>query len=179
MTSLPPLRPRLDHLDLTEATWRGRAIRYVAIYLALALLLVGARYLTQDIRPALRDVQDQEAKLLTQRNDLAVTVQTLENPQRIRDWAFANGMIRFAEAPKESQVILPLPPPGQEAVPASSEIAPPTSPDSPAPPSISAQPATSTSSSSSASSASPAQSSPAQSRNDVPDNTVEVRTQWK
>ncbi|OLV17961.1 hypothetical protein [Deinococcus marmoris] len=179
MTSLPPLRPRLDRLDLTEATWRGRAIRYVAIYLALALLLVGARYLTQDIRPALRVVQDQEAKLLTQRNDLAVGVQTLENPQRIRDWAFANGMIRFAEAPKESQAILPLPPPGQEALPASPEIAPPTSPDSPTSPSISAQPASPETSSSPAPSASPAQISPAQPRNDVPDNTVEVRTQWR
>ncbi|MFK7603842.1 hypothetical protein ACI3L1_16695 [Deinococcus sp. SM5_A1] len=182
MTSLrpPSLHPRLDSMDLTEATWRGRAIRYVAIYLALALLLVGARYLTQDIRPALRVAQDQEAKLLTQRNDLAVGVQALENPQRIRDWAFDNGMIRFAEAPKEAQAILPLPPPGQEVVPARPEIASPASPDSPAPPSTSAQPASPDASSSPASSTNPASSaSPAQPRNDVPDNTVEVRTQWK
>lgn len=113
------LRPRLGQLDLTESTWRGRAIRYVAIYLALALALIGARYLTQDIRPELRVVQGREAQLLTKRNDLAVRVQTLESPQRIRDWAFANGMIRFAEAPKQAQAILPLPPVSGAAVPAS------------------------------------------------------------
>ncbi|WP_179944613.1 hypothetical protein [Deinococcus radiopugnans] len=156
------LRPRVRSLDLTEATWRGRAVRYVLIYLALALALVGARYFTQDIRPALRAVQEREATLLTQRNDLAVQVQTLENPQRIRDWAFANGMVRFAEAPKESQAILPLPPPGRKDAAATPESAAPESaaPDSdpPAPPVSPVQPPR----------------PPAQ-----PDNTVEVRTQWR
>ncbi|QLG12527.1 hypothetical protein HLB42_12230 [Deinococcus sp. D7000] len=151
------MRPRVRSLDLTEATWRGRAVRYVLIYLALALALVGARYFTQDIRPALRAVQEREATLLTQRNDLAVQVQTLENPQRIRDWAFANGMVRFAEAPKESQAILPLPPPGRKDAAATPK---PAAPDS-APP---------------AHTSSPVQPPrpPAQ-----PDNTVEVRTQWR
>ncbi|MDV6373730.1 hypothetical protein [Deinococcus arenicola] len=106
----------LKSVDLTETTWRGRAIRYVAIYLVLALTLVGARYLTQDIRPGLRVALDREATLVTQRNDLAVRVQALESPQRIREWAFANGMVRFAEAPKQSQAILPLPP-GSAATP--------------------------------------------------------------
>lgn len=151
------LRPRVRSLDLTEATWRGRAVRYVLIYLALALALVGARYFTQDIRPALRAVQEREATLLTQRNDLAVQVQTLENPQRIRDWAFANGMVRFAEAPKESQAILPLPPPGRRDAaatpkPAAPGFAPPAPTSSPVQP----------------------PRPPAQ-----PDNTVEVRTQWR
>lgn len=151
------LRPRVRSLDLTEATWRGRAVRYVLIYLALALALVGARYFTQDIRPALRAVQEREATLLTQRNDLAVQVQTLENPQRIRDWAFANGMVRFAEAPKESQAILPLPPPGRKDAaatpkPAAPGFAPPAPTSSPVQP----------------------PRPPAQ-----PDNTVEVRTQWR
>ncbi|CAM3611097.1 Cell division protein FtsL [Deinococcus saxicola] len=166
MTALrpPSLHPHLDSMDLTEATWRGRAIRYVAIYLALALLLVGARYLTQDIRPALRVAQDQEAKLLTQRNDLAVTVQTLENPQRIRDWAFANGMIRFAEAPKESQAILPLPPPG--AVPVILDAASPDPAISPVQPASPDQPEH-------------LLSENAISDDTVPDNTVEVRTQWR
>ncbi|MBB6016966.1 hypothetical protein ACFP9V_03695 [Deinococcus radiopugnans] len=151
------LRPRVRSLDLTEATWRGRAVRYVLIYLALALALVGARYFTQDIRPALRAVQEREATLLTQRNDLAVQVQTLENPQRIRDWAFANGMVRFAEAPKESQAILPLPPPGlKDAAATPKPAAPGFAP--PAPTSSPVQPPR----------------PPAQ-----PDNTVEVRTQWR
>lgn len=149
----------LRRVDLSEATWRGRAVRYVLIYLALALALVGARYLTQDIRPALRAVQEREATLLTRRNDLAVRVQALENPQRIRDWAFANGMVRFAEAPKEAQAILPLPPrsapPPPGAVPAPS-----VRPGRPAQPDT-AQPDT-------------AQPNAAQ-----PDNTVEVRTQWR
>jgi len=160
------LRPRLRNVDLSEATWRGRAIRYVLIYLALALALVGLRYYTQDIRPALRAVQEREATLLTQRNDLAVRVQTLENPQRIRDWAFANGMIRFAEAPKESQAFLPLPPPGQRnaGVSADAVKAEPTSPESTR--SVSARPDQPSS---------PVQPSiPGQ-----PDNTVEVRTQWR
>lgn len=151
------LRPRVRSLDLTEATWRGRAVRYVLIYLALALALVGARYFTQDIRPALRAVQEREATLLTQRNDLAVQVQTLENPQRIRDWAFANGMVRFAEAPKESQAILPLPPPGRKDAAATPKPAAPGSAP-PAPTSSPVQPPR----------------PPAQ-----PDNTVEVRTQWR
>ncbi|CAM4433453.1 hypothetical protein [Deinococcus marmoris] len=156
----PTLHPRLDSMDLTEATWRGRAIRYVAIYLALALLLVGARSLTRDIRPELRVAQDQEAKLLIQRNDLAVAVQTLENPQRIRDWAFANGMVRFAEAaPKESQAILPLPPPGQGDAPVSPAQ------------SQNAQPRNAQSQET--------QPDNAVSDNAVPNNTVEVRTLWR
>ncbi len=165
------LRPRLRNVDLSEATWRGRAIRYVLIYLALALALVGARYFTQDIRPSLRAVQDREAALLIQRNDLAVRVQTLENPQRIRDWAFANGMIRFAEAPKESQAFLPLPPPGQPKAGVSADAVKGDSanPDAATPESVtsfSVRPAQ--------------QSSPVQpSSPGQPDNTVEVRTQWR
>ncbi|CAM3651553.1 hypothetical protein [Deinococcus frigens] len=161
--SLPPpgLPPRLGSPDLSEATWRGRAIRYVLIYLALALTLVAVRALTYDIRKTLRAAQDQEAALLTQRNDLAVQVQTLENPQRIRDWAFANGMIRFAEAAKESQAILPLPTPGEGNGPANPEQ--PVNPNQAVSP---VQPG----------SAVPDNTVP---DNTVPDNTVEVNTQWR
>ena len=178
MTSVRPSSrlPSLDRVDLSEATWRGRAIRYVAIYLSLSLLLVGARFLTQDIRPALRVAQDREATLLTQRNDLAVTVQTLENPQRIRDWAFANGMVRFAEAPKEAQAILPLPPPGEEAGPAGTAPSRSTA-AAPGTARPSATTATSARTARPAPSAQPAR--PAQPGNTVPDNTVEVRTQWR
>lgn len=169
----PRFRFRPGRLDLSEATWRGRAIRYVVIYLALALALIGARYFTQEIRPVLRAAQDREAELLTRRNDLAVQVQILENPQRIRDWAFANGMVRFAEAAKETQAILPLPPPGS-APPSQAKPDQSSSEGSTAIPPSSTQPV-------------PVQSAPAQpvpperpySRPDQPDNTVEVRTQWR
>lgn len=88
--------PDLSRLDVSVATWRARAVRYLAIYLALALLLVGARALTQDVRPTLRAAQDREAQLTTQRDELELRVQTLTGSARVRDWALANGMRRFA-----------------------------------------------------------------------------------
>ncbi|MCP2013434.1 hypothetical protein L1280_000562 [Deinococcus sp. HSC-46F16] len=88
--------PDLSRLDVSIATWRARAVRYLAIYLALALLLVGARALTQDVRPTLRAAQDREAALTTERDELELRVQTLTGSARVRDWAFANGMRRFA-----------------------------------------------------------------------------------
>ena len=166
-------RLRLGRLDLSETTWRGRALRYLVIYLMLALALIGARYFTQEIRPMLRAAQEREATLLIQRNDLAVQVQILENPQRIRDWAFANGMIRFAEAPKETQAILPLPPP-PAARPA------PSSPEKPS--AETPSPEQSSAAQSSPPQPTPAQTAPPQrpySRPDQPDRTVEVRTQWR
>lgn len=98
-------------LDLSAATWRARAIRYVAIYLLLALALVAARYLTQDVRPTLRAAQEREAALTTERDELELRVQALGNPQRVRDWAFANGMRRFAEAPKTTAELTGVPAP--------------------------------------------------------------------
>ncbi|GAA5514667.1 hypothetical protein Dcar01_03423 [Deinococcus carri] len=97
--------------DLSPATWRARAIRYVAIYLALALLLVGARYLTQDVRKTLLDARDREAVLTTQRDDLELRVQALNGAPRIREWALQNGMRPFAEAPKTVQDLTALPAP--------------------------------------------------------------------
>ncbi|GAA5531799.1 hypothetical protein E5F05_11940 [Deinococcus metallilatus] len=101
----------LPHFDLSAATWRARAIRYLVIYLLLALMLVGARLLTQDVRPSLRAAQDREAALTTERDELELRVQALSNPQHIRDWALQNGMRRFAETPKTTQDLSGLPAP--------------------------------------------------------------------
>lgn len=101
----------LPRFDLSTATWRARAIRYVLIYLLLALALVAARYLTQDVRPTLREAQKREAALTTRRDELELRVQALGNPQRISDWALQNGMRRFAEAVKTSAPITGIPAP--------------------------------------------------------------------
>lgn len=98
-----------SNLDLSFVTWRGRAVRYVLIYLALAVALVGVRLGTQQIRPGLISAQEREAALISQRDDLQLRIQILENPQLIRDWAFANGMQRFAQAPKTMQDLPPVP----------------------------------------------------------------------
>lgn len=103
--TLPRLTGDWSKVDTSYGTWRGRAIRYVLIYLTLVLALVLTRYLTQQVRPQMLAAQGRESALINERDDLIVRVQTLENPQRIRDWAFANGMRRFAEAPKELQAI--------------------------------------------------------------------------
>jgi hypothetical protein len=108
-----PRRSGLILLDTSPATWRSRALRYLLIYLLLLVALVTARYLTQDVRPTLVRVNAREGALTAQRAALAVEVQTLANGQRIREWAFANGMHRFAEAGKVSQII---PPPKRGAV---------------------------------------------------------------
>ncbi|RJF72754.1 hypothetical protein D3875_15600 [Deinococcus cavernae] len=85
------------NFDTTTATWQRRTLRYLGIYLVLALLLVAARYFTQDIRPHLREVQRQEAALQTQRDDLEVRVQAASSPQKVQQWAVQNGLQRFAE----------------------------------------------------------------------------------
>ena len=94
-------------LDTSPATWRGRALRYLVIYLLLLLALVAVRYMNRDVRPTLRAAGEQERLLLTQREELALEVQSLSNVQRIREWAFKSGMHRFAEADKTSQTIEP------------------------------------------------------------------------
>lgn len=101
----------LSRLDLSLATWQARAVRYVLIYLLLALALVAARFLTQDVRPDLRAVQQQEATLTNERDELEVLVQRLNNPQRIRDWAAQHGLRPFAEAPKKNESLRSVPAP--------------------------------------------------------------------
>ncbi|THF71938.1 hypothetical protein E7T06_00810 [Deinococcus sp. Arct2-2] len=99
-------------MDTSAPTWRGRAMRYVLIYMVLALVLVGVRYATHDVRVNLRAAADREKVLIAQRDTLEVQVQTLTTPQRIREWAFTQGMRRFAEAePKMNADIptIPLP----------------------------------------------------------------------
>lgn len=92
-------------LDTSAVTWRGRALRYLLIYLLLLLALVTARYLTRDVRTDLRAAGARESLLSSQRDQLTLEVQSLSNVQRVRDWAFANGMHRFAEASKTSQAL--------------------------------------------------------------------------
>jgi hypothetical protein len=86
--------------DTTPVTWQRRTLRYLAIYLALALLLVGARYLSQDVRPDLRAAQLREEELIKERDDLTVRVQAATTPQKVQSWALDNGMQRFAESRK-------------------------------------------------------------------------------
>lgn len=112
---LPALR-----LDTSAVTWRGRAVRYLLIYLALLVILVSVRSLTREVRPDMRAAEAREGTLITQRDRLSLEVQSLESLQRIRDWAFANGMRRFAEASKVTQDIPPPLPPTPSTLPPTS-----------------------------------------------------------
>ncbi|MFB9994145.1 hypothetical protein ACFFLM_19490 [Deinococcus oregonensis] len=98
-------------MDTSAATWRGRAMRYVLIYVLLALVLVGVRYATHEVRVNLRAAADREKVLIAQRDSLEVQVQALTTPQRIREWAFSQGMRRFAEVNKVTADLptIPLP----------------------------------------------------------------------
>lgn len=121
------IRPKLSRLslprfDLSVSTWQARAIRYVAIYLLLVLALVGARLWTQDARPTLRAAQEREATLTSERDRLELRVQTLGSPQRVREWAFANGMRRYAEAPKTRAALSGVSAPPPVAAPTTLEV---------------------------------------------------------
>lgn len=102
MMAFPPI-------DTSTATWQRRTLRYLSIYLLLALALVAARYFTQHIRPALRDVQKQEATLQAQRDDLEIRVQSASTPQKVQEWAASSGMQRFAESSKSTRDLGNLP----------------------------------------------------------------------
>ncbi|MFC5847439.1 hypothetical protein [Deinococcus petrolearius] len=93
--------------DTTPVTWQRRTLRYLAIYLALALLLVGARYLTQNVRPDLRAAQKREETLVKERDTLALRVQAATTPQKVQAWALENGMQRFAESRKTTRDLAP------------------------------------------------------------------------
>lgn len=97
----------------SQAIWRARAARYVMIYLSLAAVLTVGRILTQDIRPTRNATFNYEAVKVGQRDVLEVEVQRLHNPERIRQWAFGQGMQRFAEAPKLSGEFGTIPEPVQ------------------------------------------------------------------
>lgn len=116
--SLRRVWPATLVVDTSLPTWRGRAVRYVLIYLLMVLTLVIVRGATQHIRPELRAAQAREAELNTQRDTLALQLQSLENPQRLRTWAFANGMRRFTDADKVTESIAPLPSARVPVVPA-------------------------------------------------------------
>lgn len=120
-------------MDTSAATWRGRAMRYVLIYVLLALVLVGVRYATQDVRVNLRAAADREQGLIAQRDSLELQVQALTTPQRIREWAFSQDMRRFAETVKVTADIpaFPLPANLSSSPPDSSTSAPSSSPSAP------------------------------------------------
>ena len=109
------------NIDTSPATWQRRTLRYLAIYLLLALSLVGLRYTTQHIRPALRDAQEQESRLLTQRDELEIRVQVATTPPKVQEWAETHGMQRFAESQKQrrdlgNNALPPAAPPVDSAV---------------------------------------------------------------
>ena len=92
-----------DTLEVVNLSGRQRMLSQ------RAALLVGKIANTPDAEPRaalipqlIAGAQAREAALTTQRDDLALQLQVLENPQRLRDWAFANGMQRFTDAAKET-----------------------------------------------------------------------------
>ncbi|PYE54896.1 hypothetical protein [Deinococcus yavapaiensis] len=91
--------------------WRARALRYTLIYVVLAVALMGLRFTTRDIRPALLTLRDERATLQAQKRDLQVALQTSTSAARVRNWALDNGMIDFARAKKETASFEALPPP--------------------------------------------------------------------
>jgi hypothetical protein len=97
--------------DLQAGIWRARTMRYVSIYLLLTCALVALRYQTHMIYDTLLKVRDQRTALQAQRDDLSVRVQSLVSEGRIRDWALANGMRYYAQAPKTSGTLSGLPAP--------------------------------------------------------------------
>ena|GEM_PF-1699942 len=91
------------------ATWRSRAIAYTLCFAVLALALVGQRYLSRDLGPALSELRSYKAGLLEQAKTLTVEAQTLTSPVRVREFALASGMVPFSKAPKEAHTFAPLP----------------------------------------------------------------------
>lgn len=87
-------------IDTSVTTWQRRALRYLAIYLLLALALVTSRYLTRHVRPNLREAQTQETQLLSQKDQLEIAVQVATTPQKVQEWALSQGMEPFAESSK-------------------------------------------------------------------------------
>ena len=91
------------NFDVTPATWQRRTLRYLTIYLLLAMVLVAVRYKTQHIRPDLLAAQGHEAELLTERDNLEIAVQVALTPQKIQQWASSSGMVHFAESVKTAR----------------------------------------------------------------------------
>lgn len=110
-TALPKARIQIN---TDAALWRGRVMRYMLIYLLMAVTLVITRHFTQDIRPTLRNLEQQEGQLITELHELEIAYQAKVPPQKIKKWARENNMVPFANAYKEKQsfepgVLLPKP----------------------------------------------------------------------
>jgi|GEM_PF-1323555 len=90
-----------------QALWRARALRYVLIYLLLACVLVTLRYQGREVYPNLRQLSATRTELQREQEELSLRVQTLTSEQRIRAWALENGMVPYAQAGKQTQVLGP------------------------------------------------------------------------
>ncbi|GGQ93405.1 hypothetical protein [Deinococcus ruber] len=103
-------RTSAPHVDAAlNALWRARALRYMLIYLLLACVLVTLRYQTQHIYPDVRALRAERSALQQQRDELSLVVQTLTSEQRVREWAIQNGMVPYAQAPKQTQAFSAAP----------------------------------------------------------------------
>lgn len=95
-------KPRIQ-INTDAALWRGRAMRYMLIYLLVAIALITTRHFTQDIRPTLRNLETQEGLLIKQRNELELEYQSKITPQKVKKWAREHNMVPFADTDKETQ----------------------------------------------------------------------------
>ncbi|GAA4016533.1 hypothetical protein GCM10022631_31150 [Deinococcus rubellus] len=103
-------------LQASLSVWRARALRYTSVYVLLAAALLGLRYATRETYPHLRELRINVLELQNQRDHLELEVQTLTTGPRVLEWAAAQGMVPYAQAPKTSADIpalpaLPAPPP--------------------------------------------------------------------
>ena len=94
-----------------ESFWRPWALRSVALWTVSMLALIGLRVATAEVRPGLREAQTEQVSLVTQRDQLALEVQGLNNVSRVRSWAEEHGMIRFADSEKRSAEVAGVAPP--------------------------------------------------------------------
>ena len=96
-------------LQASLSVWRARALRYTSFYVLLAAALLGLRYTTRETYPHLRELKASVLELQNQRDHLELEVQALTTGPRVLEWAAAQGMVPYAQAPKISADIPVLP----------------------------------------------------------------------
>ena len=109
-------------LQASLSLWRARALRYAALYVVLAGALLGLRYATQHTYPQLRELRKSVATLQAQRDELELQVQTLTTGPRVLEWASQQGMRPYAQMPKTTADIAPLPAPPAAPTPAPARL---------------------------------------------------------
>ena len=109
-------------LQASLSVWRARALRYALLYVVLAGALLALRYATQQTYPHLRELRTSVAALQSQRDDLELQVQTLTTGPRVLEWANAQGMRPYAQMPKTTADIAPLPAPPASLPPAPAHL---------------------------------------------------------